>query len=119
MADHDFFLGEGDTAPRLKEQLLVPVDLDDPDADQFPNGRPMDLTNATVVFRMRPEDQSTTSVDIPVTIVGDPALGNVQVLWPGNTAGRFKGRFKVVNGVGDKISFRNDRLLTVEITADP
>jgi len=119
MADHDFVLGEGDTAPRLKETLLVPVDPDDPDADQFPNGRPADLTGATVIFLLRPEDQSVPSIPVPVSIVGDPTLGNVQVLWPGSTPGRYTGRFKAVTGAGDKISFRNDRLLTIEVTADP
>ncbi len=113
------FLGEGDTAPVLKYQLLVPTDPDAVDADLYPNGRPADLTGATVVFKMRPTDQSSPAISIPVTIDAPPTAGNVRVPWTGYTPGSYLGRFKGVMGDGSKISFRNDRLLTVEVTADP
>ncbi len=37
MANYDFYLGEGDTAPVLRMQLLVPVSSDDPLYASSPN----------------------------------------------------------------------------------
>ena len=121
MADIDIYLGEGDTGPSFRYQLLVPVEPDDPLIDQYPERtKPADLTGATVTFKMRIEDQTASGFTVPVAVESPPTGGWVNVTWAGYSPGaRYVGRFKGVMGNGQRISFLNNRLLTIEVTADP
>ncbi len=120
MADYDFNLGEGDTGPSLQIQMLVPISPMDPLYDQFPLGKPLDLTGATVVLLMRPADDTTAvQTSTPATVVGDPLNGTVQFDWTGYTGAPYNCRFKVTQNNGKKISFLNDRLFTLFVSADP
>lgn len=120
MADYDFNLGEGDTGPSLQLQLLVPISTTDPLYDQYPNGKPADLTGATVVLLMRlADDPAAAQTTTAATVVGDPLLGVVQFDWLGYTGRLYNCRFKVTQNNGKKLSFLNDRLFTLFVSADP
>ncbi len=120
MADYDFTLGEGDTEPQLTLQLMVPVPKTDPTFSQYPNGKPLDLTGATVILLMRLADEDgAPQVTQPVTIVGDPTLGWISVPWLGFPGRPYNCRFKGTKNNGGKISFLNDRLFTLYVSPDP
>lgn len=119
MADLDFTLAEGDTAPVLRMQLLLPVDKSDPDFWQYPLGRPADLTNATVIVRLRLEDQSEPAFDKAATIDGDPTQGWIVFEWDGYPGARYLGRVKVTQNNGKKSSYLNDRKFTLVVDSDP
>jgi len=65
----DFTLKEGDTAPAIQATLY---DI---------NGNPVNLTGATVKFRMRPWNGGALIVDADATIVGDSTNGVVEYQW--------------------------------------
>jgi hypothetical protein len=71
----DINLGPGDTGPVLQDTL---------NNGNLPDGSPggpMDLTGATVVFEYQDRGQTANPVTRPVTIVGDPTQGNVELDW--------------------------------------
>jgi len=120
MADYDFHLGQGDTGPSLRIQLLVPIAADDPLYDQYPNGKPADLTGATVVLLMRlADDIDAPQTSTSATVVDDPLDGWVQFDWTGYSGQVYNCRFKVTQNNGKKLSFLNDRLFTLYVSPDP
>lgn len=120
MADYDFYLGEGDTAPVLRIQLLVPVAKDDPDYSLYPDGKPVDLTGATVVLLMREaDDPGAAQTSTPASIYGDPLDGWVEFAWQGYAGKPYSCRFKLTQNNGKKLSFLNDRLFTLFVSPDP
>jgi hypothetical protein len=107
----DVKFAEGDSLPILEAVLLG--------ADE----QPMDLTGMAIVFRVQRLDQSQPAVDRPVTIDPDQTAnkGKVtcKVFDAGTaTAGDYKARFKATIS-GERISFRNDRLLLIHVSGDP
>ena len=120
MADYDFVLGEGDTAPVLDIQLIVPVATSDPLYETYPNGKPADLTGATVTLLMRiKDDVSASLITMPASVLGDPLLGWVRFEWTGYPGTVYNCRLKVTQNNGKKMSFLNDRLFTLFVSADP
>lgn len=69
MSSPDINLAPRDTAP------LTPFQLQNPD------GTPMDLTGATILFWYQPMNRSVAKTSRAVTIVGDPTLGNSLIDW--------------------------------------
>lgn len=119
MADVDFTLSKGDTAPVLRMQLLTPVDPADPDFEQYPFGRPADLTDATVTVKVRLADQSADAIVKAATIDGDPLQGWIIFEWDGYPGGRYLGRIKATQNNGKQISWPNDRKFVLLVDDDP
>jgi len=93
MSDYDFHLKRGDTSPALRAQLL---DEDD---------EPIDLSSATVRFRMMRYDSDTVAVDSGA-VVEDATSGEVSYQWKGgetDATGTYQGEFAVDKngGTGD------------------
>lgn len=64
-------------------------------------GAPIDLTGATVKFKMRAVGSSTLKVNASATIVGSPTLGNVRYDWAApdvDTAGDYLAWWEVTSG---------------------
>ncbi len=120
MANYDFYLGEGDTAPVLRMQLLVPVSSDDPLYASSPNGVPADLTGATIEVVMRLADDATAPlVTKTATVDGDPLDGWILFEWDGYLGKVYNCRVKVLQNNGKRLSFLNDRLFTLFVSPDP
>jgi len=119
MADVDFDLAEGDTAPVLRMQVLAPPDPTDPDFEQYPFGRPLDLTDAVVSVKLRIEDESADGFVKVASIDGDPQQGWIIFDWDGYPPGRYRGRVKVVQNNGKRISWPNNRTFILFVHADP
>ena len=119
MAEPDFTLAEGDTAPVLRLQLLEPVDPKDPDYATYPLGRPLDLTGATIRVRLRIDDDSQPAIEKGALIDGDPRQGWMIFEWDGYGPGRYLGRIKVTQNNGKKSSYLNDRKFALQVDAAP
>lgn len=119
MADVDFTLSKGDTAPVLRMQLLAPPDPTDPEFDQYPFGRPLDLTGATVIVTIRVEDQTADAIVKAATVDGDPLEGWIVFEWDGYPGGRYLGRIKATQNNGKQISYPNDRKFVLLVDDDP
>lgn len=81
-----FNLKQGDRLPTLSAVLLDGT------------GAPIDLTAASVVFRMRPRGGGTLKVNAAASIVSPATSGTVQYQWAAadvDTAGLFDGEFAV------------------------
>lgn len=92
----DFQIGQGDTAPALTAQLTQ-------------NGTPVNLTGATVEFRMAPHGTKTTTVDGTATLT-DATNGKVSYPWKASdtaTPGDYDFMFVVTFSDGSKESFPN------------
>lgn len=64
----EFLIKKGDTLPHLRMALAV-------------DGVPLDLTDCTVNFKMRPADGGTLLVSEDATIIGLPTDGVVEYAW--------------------------------------
>lgn len=118
MAEPDFTLAEGDTAPFWRLQLVGPVDPSDPDAARYPNGRPLNLRGATVRMRLRIDDDSQAAREKAV-VIEDGDDGWIVVKWDGYPPGRYLGRFKVTQNNGQRLSVLNDRKFVLQVDSDP
>jgi hypothetical protein len=107
VAEIDFYLGAGDTAPVLE---MICKD---------PAGVPVDLTGATVSFQLRPENEETARVELPADVVVPGTNGRIRFNWTGYTPGRYEGRVKALLASGKRMSFPNFRQLKIEVTEDP
>jgi hypothetical protein len=77
MAGVDFTLVQTTTGPAL-EEVLEGVD-----------GEPLDLTGATVQFRMAPVDRSTAGAVLSATVLAPPTAGRVRITIGTAVAGSF------------------------------
>lgn len=103
-----FAVKQGDTLPIIRSTLK--------DGD----GEPLNLTDVTVRFAMRPLASTTITVDAPATVVGDPEDGIVEYFWqPGDTdiAGVSLGEWRVTYSGGELLTAPNDQPIVV--TASP
>lgn len=104
----DLYVKRGDTAPPI---LVVLTDARD---------TPVDLTGATVRFKMRLASGGTLKVDAEATVL-DAARGAVRYAWASadtDTAGDYVAEFQATFGDGTVESFPNSGNLTVSVTAD-
>ena len=102
----DFVMKEGDLAPSLTAALR---DHDD---------QPVNLTGATVTFRMRRRNATANVVDAAATVV-TAASGTVRYDWvAGDTdvAGLYDGEF-VAELPSGRETFPNDRFISIKIHA--
>lgn len=105
----DFYIKEGDTSPSIQVQLLE----DD--------GNEVDLTSASVMFRMKRVGDDTFTVDGSATI-DDAATGKASYSWSdGDTddIGYYNAEFAVdydQTGTVDEI-FPNTQYITVKISS--
>lgn len=103
----DFSIKAGDTAPALTVALKDGTN-------------PLNLTAATVRFRMRPKTGGALTVDQPAAIVGNPLDGIVKYQWQtGDTAapGLYEVEWPVTFGNGEKQTFPADGYMEVEVEA--
>jgi hypothetical protein len=106
----DFYIKVGDTREPI-ERILRGSD-----------GDPVDLTDATVRFLMRPraDPDGDNVVDAEATIV-DEISGHVRYAWQdGDTEepGHYRGEFEVTYDDDSVETFPNDGYLNVYITTD-
>ena len=105
MAD-TFTIRQNDTLPNLAATLL--------DA----NGDAVNLTGATVVFRMVPRHGGTAVIDNRSVTVVSAAAGTVSMTWQAadtDTEGTYLGNFIVTFGGGSIETFPNAEPLIIEI----
>lgn len=103
----DFTLTQGDTGPAITAQL------------QDAAGAGVDVSSATVTFRMAPVTGGPATVDHAATPV-TPATGQVKYDWLSadtDTPGYYRARWRVVYANGVVESFPNDRDLVILIKA--
>lgn len=101
----DFNIKAGDLLPAITAAL------------RDPNGEPIDLTGATVTFRMRKRGATALTVDDAATVVGTATAGNVRYDWlAGNTDahGLYDAEFRA-ELPGGRETFPNDRFISVKI----
>ncbi len=108
----DFWLNVGDTGPAIQATLKDAA------------GAVVDLTGASVHFRMAPIVTSAAAIDAAATTVGSPTLGVVAFAWrTGDTAvaGDYDARWRVTYANGVVESFPDDDTgpLLVRIKAAP
>lgn len=106
MADREFHIKVGDTAPALEAICK--------DAD----GDAVSVAGATVRFHMRLLGGASTKVNALATIVDGPA-GQVKYQWQTadtDTAGNYRGEFQVTFSNGTIETFPNRGDLPLEIT---
>lgn len=107
----DINLGPGDTAPILEQVLVNPNK-----ADGSP-GDPLNLTGATVVLRIQPQDGTVAAVDRAVTVTSPATSGATALDWlasggrldaGGNPSGiDYNARYIVTYTSGHQISIPN------------
>jgi hypothetical protein len=111
MANPDFFMGVGDSLPLLATTLIGPDD------------EPIDLTGCTITFEVAPVhggDFTTRDVDADPDQVTNTGKVSCKVFDAGTSIpGLYEGRFVVIDGSGEQISVKNDRLITIEVTRRP
>lgn len=101
-----FSIGQNQTGPDLERQLLL-------------DGAALDLTGATVTFRMSTTDY-TTIVDAAATIV-TAANGTVKYEWQASdtaTPGTFRGQFHVTLQSGQVLFSPTGGDFLIEITRE-
>ena len=84
------------------------------------SGAAVNLTGATVRFKLRSRGASAAKVDAAATIT-NAAGGQVRYAWAAgdlDTAGLFDAEFEVTFGDGTTETFPNDRHLVVQVTED-
>lgn len=100
----DFMIKRGDTLPEFERTLT--------DASGA-----VDLSGASVAFRMASRDSGTTVVDRSATIVS-ASTGIVKYAWQAGdtaTAGTYSAEFRVTFGDGRILTFPNVGTMSVEI----
>lgn len=103
----DFYLKRGDTGPTISAVLSDPAGV-------------VDLTGATVRFKMRLSDSGAIVVNAVATIVS-AAAGSVSYGWEAAdtaVAGTYLAEWEVTFGNGEVITFPNDGHLHVKIAGD-
>lgn len=112
---YDFVLRSGDTSPSIQRQMT-----DD-------DGRPIDLTQASVRFIMTPQYDSTPVIDAAATVVSDsaagiaPTDGVVRYDWgPTDTAaaGPYRAEFEVTFPTGRVETFPSATTLWIRVRDD-
>jgi hypothetical protein len=97
---------KGDRLPVLRAAL------------QGPDGAALDLTGASVTFRMKPVTGGALKVNASCAIIGDPTQGIVQYTWGAtdtDTVGQFNGEFSAsIGGLPLTVPSNNYLLITVE-----
>lgn len=97
MPDPDHFVKVGDTGTVVSDIL------------RSADGNPVDITGASVRFKMMPIGGGTVKVDAPAVNAG-PAAGSVYYTWAGtniDTPGWYTGEWKVTYGGGAIQTFPN------------
>lgn len=100
----DFLIKRGDTLPELERTLT--------DASGA-----VDLSGASVVFRMASRESGATVVDRSATVVSASA-GTVKYAWQTGdtaTAGTYSAEFRVTFGDGRILTFPNVGTISIEI----
>lgn len=91
----DINLGAGDRSPS-RQVVLTKANTE----DGSPGG-PENLTGATIVFRYQKRGTTDTPTELPVSIIGDPTDGLVQLDWPAPVpSGDYDCRFVATLGSG-------------------
>lgn len=110
MAEAAFLLKTGDTSSSIYSTL------------QNSGGTPVDLTGATVLWKLAPLAGGTLTVAGTATIIqsGSTAVGEVQYPWGTAvaTAGRYLGEWEVTYSGGAIQSFPNDGYVVVDVVGD-
>ncbi len=105
----DFYIKRGDRLPKLQATL------------KNPDGSVVDLTGATVKFRMFPAGGATAKVDGDGAIEGAATQGNVSYSWQGgdtDTAGEFNGEWEVTFNSGLAETFPNYDYMKILVVPD-
>jgi hypothetical protein len=110
MGDFDF--GEGDSY-EITSTLRHPQTKE-----------PLDLTGCSATIKVAPDDGTGPLAIRSVTIDPDQVNNKGKVIFrffdPGSAApARYNARVKLLAPNGDRMSFDSDRLLLVEVSADP
>jgi hypothetical protein len=103
----DFYLTAGDTVPPITATLTDEA------------GAGLNLTGATVTFRMSPIAGGALKVDAAATVV-TPAAGAVSYAWQAadtDTPGYYLGRWRIVFSGGGVGSVPNDAPMLILIAA--
>lgn len=110
MAEADFLLKKGDTASSIYSTL------------ENSGGTAIDLTGASVLWKLSPLAGGTLTVAGTATIIqsGSTAVGQVQYPWATAiaTAGRYLGEWEVTYLGGAVQTFPNDGYVIVDVVAD-
>lgn len=104
-----FILKENNTSPILRATL------------KDVNKTVINLTGATVQFRMKEVGGTVLKVNTSASIVGSADNGVVQYVWTSsdtNQPGSFNAEFDVTYADGSKETFPNEEFLTVVIKPD-
>ena len=104
-----FVLKETNTSPVLRATL------------KDVNRNVINLTGASIQFRMKEVGGSSLKVNATASIVGSASNGIVQYVWTSNDtnqAGSFNAEFEVTFADGSKETFPNEEFLTVVIKPD-
>ena len=84
------------------------------------NKVPLDLTNATVVFRMRPSAGGAFKVNSGGSVIGTPTDGVVEYAWQGtdtDTVGTYLGEWKLTYPAGLR-TVPTTGFVTIQVGAD-
>ncbi len=103
-----FPLSQGDTLPILTSSLVDGA------------GEAIDLTTATVQFRMRATDGGALVIDSPASIVGVATLGNVSYSWQSgdtDTPGYYFAEWRVTYGGGGILTVPNETPILIRTRA--
>ena len=103
-----FFIKQNDTAPILQADLK--------DA----NNTAVDVTGATITFKMRPVSSTTATINSSATII-DGEAGSVKYEWVSGdtaTAGSYFAEFQVVFSGGRIETFPNGDYIQITILDD-
>jgi hypothetical protein len=110
VAEPDFLLKRGDTSSSIFSTL------------ENSGGTAVDLTGATVLWKLQPLAGGTLTVAGTATILqsGSTAVGQVQYAWATaiGTAGRYLGEWEVTYSGGAVQSFPNDGYVVVDVVSD-
>jgi hypothetical protein len=104
-----FLIKQNDTLPVFEALLKTQVEDQDP--------VPVDLTGASVVFKMQPSDGGPLKVNAPAVIL-DALTGNVEYQWipaDTDTVGSYLAEFEVTFLSGKLLSFPTVGYLTVQV----
>jgi hypothetical protein len=104
-----FLIKQDDTLPFFQALLKTQVESDDP--------LPVDLTGATVVFKMQPSDGGPLKVSAPA-VINNALTGDVQYEWvpaDTDTVGAYLAEFEATFLSGDKLSFPTVGFLQVNV----